>query len=100
MEKKITPGEWFSTRYTYDIGIYSEAEGGRDIALVRDGINLEANAQAIEAVPELIDALEAIRARIDGVWDHPALLKFGALSTACNKDIDRIIEDALQKAIG
>lgn len=35
--------------------------------------------------------LAAIRARIQGVWDHPALTHYGPLSTKATDDILRII---------
>lgn len=40
-----------------------------------------------------IDALAAIRARINGEWDHPELVKIGALGDT-NADILRIIDVA------
>ena len=33
---------------------------------------------------------QAIRARINGVWDDPALLKFGTLSTDTASDIQKL----------
>lgn len=36
--------------------------------------------------------LAAIRARIMGVWDHPALLRYGPLSTDTNTDVIRILD--------
>lgn len=38
------------------------------------------------------EALSAIKARIDGEWDNPALVKFGPLSTSVNDDILSIME--------
>jgi hypothetical protein len=40
------------------------------------------------------EALEAIRARIDGEWDNPALKKFGELSSVATEDIREIIAGA------
>ncbi|QNK01698.1 hypothetical protein [Dyella telluris] len=45
------------------------------------------------------EKLQAIRARIQGVWDDPALLKVGELSTDPNEDIRRIL-DAPEPTIG
>ena len=61
-----------------------------------------ANAQAILAVPELIETLEAIIARIDGEWDNPALIKFGPLSISSgqNNDVKLIASNALDKIKG
>jgi hypothetical protein len=53
---------------------------------------------ALRLVPDLVEALEAIQARRDGEWDHPALLRFGALSTSTEADINRILTAALKKA--
>ena len=35
-------------------------------------------------------ASNAVRARISGEWDHPDLMRIGALSTDTDKDIERI----------
>lgn len=48
---------------------------------------------------ELLKALEAIRARIDGVFDHPSLANFGPLGHIKN-DIRIIAEQAITKAEG
>jgi len=39
--------------------------------------------------------LEAIRARIQGVWNDPNLVKFLPLSISIDKDVLRIIEQTL-----
>jgi len=59
MEKKITPGEWYSQSYSpCDSGVYGQ--DGKDIALVRENSpHFKANIQAIEAVPNLIEACKA-----------------------------------------
>ena len=44
---------------------------------------------------EPIEAVEVIRARIDGEWDHPELLKIGYLSVDVDYDIKRIINGTL-----
>lgn len=48
------------------------------------------------AAPDLLEALQAIRARLIGEFDHPALVKFGALTTT-DGDIGSIVEAALAK---
>jgi hypothetical protein len=40
------------------------------------------------------EALQAIIARIQGVWDHPALVAAGPLSSNATEDILRIAEEA------
>lgn len=47
-------------------------------------------------VPELLNALNAIQARIEGVWDHPALIEYGELHTDPTQDILRIVEKVSQ----
>jgi len=44
----------------------------------------------------LLGALKAIRARINGEWDDPQLLRFGALSVNTDTDVLRIIEEVLR----
>jgi hypothetical protein len=39
------------------------------------------------------EALEAIRARLNGEYDHPALMKLGPLSTSILEDCYRILEN-------
>jgi hypothetical protein len=38
------------------------------------------------------EALEAIKARIDGEWDNPYLMKLGPLHTRAEDDIARCID--------
>ena len=40
-------------------------------------------------------ALRAVQARIDGEWDHPALVALGPLSTDTDLDVRYIIQSAL-----
>ena len=47
----------------------------------------------------LLAALEAVRARINGEWDHPALVAFGALGN-CEADLLAIIAPAIAEAKG
>ena len=48
---------------------------------------------------EMLDALKAIRARIVGDFDNPALMKYGALGDT-NLDISAIADEAIAKAEG
>ena len=57
-----------------------------------------ANARLIAAAPELLDALQAIAARINGVWDDPALMAFGPLSLDSDEDILKLANTAIAKA--
>lgn len=48
-----------------------------------------------EERPKMIRALKAIKARIDGEWDNPNLMYYGALNVNTETDILRIAEDAI-----
>jgi len=54
--------------------------------------------RAVNAHDALVAALEAIRARISGEWDHPALVAIGALETDQGTDVMRIVRAALEIA--
>ena len=43
-------------------------------------------------IKKLENTLQAIKARVSGEWDNKELVKFGALSTDTNSDINKIIE--------
>lgn len=73
---------------------------------------IQANAELIAAAPEILaerdqlrevnagltEALQAIEARIKGVWDHPALVKIGPLSSNGTEDVAWISRAALERA--
>lgn len=69
-------------------------------AWMTDGEEECANAHLIAAAPELLSALEAIEARINGVYDCPALVAFGPLHHDTQWDCLRIAEEAIAKAKG
>ena len=46
-----------------------------------------------------VRALEAIRARIAGEWDNPALVAFGPLSTDTLADVDAIAKEGICRMI-
>jgi hypothetical protein len=46
---------------------------------------------------ELVEALEAMIARVEGEWDHPALVKYGPLRTMPEVDMAIIARAALEK---
>lgn len=60
------------------------------------GVNLEV--VDLELAKEMLEALEAIQARIKGEFDHPGLLKLGALSTNHDEDILAIVQSAINLA--
>lgn len=45
---------------------------------------------------DLLKALQAVLARINGEWDHPALVAFGPLRTDPMEDIRYIVEEVLK----
>lgn len=53
------------------------------------------NANKAELADELAAALQAIRARVNGVWDDPALTAWGALSPNSVQDVLEISKAAL-----
>ena len=61
---------------------------------------VDANARLIAAAPEQNEALQAIVARINGDFDHLALLKYGPLSPNTESDCLFIAQAAIAKARG
>ena len=108
METKHTPGVWEIEKRNLDLEIDIKSSNGKRICQVKafqgasfnDPTIEEAkiNAKLIAAAPELLEALEAINARINGDFDNPALIKFGTLSTNTNQDIYLITNNAIKKA--
>ena len=102
-----TPGPWRVDADGYEITakgwtivetslpVYEEP---RNRAELRD--EQIANARLIAAAPEMLAALQAITARVNGVWDDPALLSFGDLSENTIKDTMRIARTAIAKVTG
>jgi hypothetical protein len=109
-ETKHTPGPWRvdetwpeetnTIRVKRNV-LCVKAEPQRTIALCGHGSQDEAvaNARLIAAAPELISALKAIQARINGVFDDPDLIQCGPLQGPAT-DIDRIARAAIAKAEG
>lgn len=61
---------------------------------------LNATTTLLAAAPDLLEALEAIQARIKGEYDNPALRKVGPLSSSVDEDIEWIASQAINKAKG
>lgn len=75
-------------------------DGAPILATCEKGVQQDAEfaALAYNTMPALlgaVDTLEAIRARINGEFDHPALVKFGPLSCSSTDDILSLIKNAL-----
>lgn len=65
-----------------------------------EGLAAETCEDAADIITELLSALEAINARINGVYDCPALVAFGPLHHDTQWDCLRIAEEAIAKAKG
>ena len=111
METKHTPGPWKlntdgdtgmndsgcildSIGHVIVTEIYGTFKNGRTTG------EAEANARLIAAATDLLAALRAIVARINGVWDDPDLLAFGELLPDTEADIEAIASQAIAKARG
>ena len=117
-ELKHTPGPWTPDggRKNGQVVFVEEPDGGKrcfvgrftesgmwkTVAKVNGQLKSEsvANARLIAAAPDLLEALNAIFARINGEWDNPALVSFGELSINSDFDILRIANHAIRKAEG
>lgn len=116
---KHTPGPWFKNGYYYQRD--AAAPTGRRVMLcggdstLCEGFTINAantevchirshnradDARLIAAAPDLLAALEAIAARVDGVFDDPALMAFGPLSIDTGADCSAIARAAIAKAKG
>lgn len=100
-----TPGPWYCADLMHDgrsVVVIQSASINEDNYVgevdVEDAQG-EANARLIAAAPDLLDALEAIRARLDGEYDHPALVKYGALAGTMD-DVRQLVRDAIDKVRG
>ena len=109
METKHTPGPWHIARETFgeDKRIVGDCNvvrmsGPCDAVVVSLGADMaeqNANARLIASAPDVLAALEAIRARTHGEYDHPALVAYGPLSDVVT-DCAIIAHAAIQKARG
>ena len=103
MATEHTAGPWHVTEH----GVREQefeirtADDERHVAAIYGPTDKEdvANARLIAAAPELLAALDAIRARLAGEFDHPALSAVGPLATE-RGDVDYIASTAIAKARG
>jgi hypothetical protein len=67
-----------------------------------DQDEMNANAQliitAVNSYDDMLEALKAIKARLNGEFDHPSLVAYGPLSDSETDDILGYAEEAIQKA--
>lgn len=104
MTTKHTPGPWLATGWENTVVNIPDTHHGGHLTICvypasgrAPRSEAVANARLIAAAPDLLEALEAIRARIDGEWDSPALVKFGGLRNT-NEDIHALAMEAIAKA--
>lgn len=63
-------------------------------------IDNEADARLFAAAPAMYEALQAIEARLQGVFDSPALMRQGMLTHDKSADVIRFVRAALAQAEG
>ena len=103
---KFTPGPWKidGPMIVPESAVKSEMgyQSGEYIAQHFNtlGKTQKANARLIAAAPDLLAALRAIVARINGVWDDLDLMSFGELLPDTEADIEIIASQAIAKAKG
>ena len=68
-----------------------------DVSLSEEDL---ANALLIAAAPEMLKCLQAIVARIQGVYDDPALIEWGGLHHDSDQDILKHAKKLITKATG
>jgi hypothetical protein len=94
---KHSPEPWWCqpTAGDHDFEIYNNQ---RTIALVR-GTNEEAKANAIlmHNAARMFKCLQAIRARVKGDFDHPALIEWDSLNPDSEDDISRYVNRLLNE---
>lgn len=99
-----TPGWWrIGDAGAVVFGPKTGAPSPETVAAVRKKTNAEFIAISHNMMPALLGAvetLEAIRARLKGEFDHPALVKFGPLSVTRDDDILAMVDNALKEAGG
>ena len=82
---------WYEANMSGDQGLVIEDATGRSVAVTYD----KEDAALVAAAPELLNALLAVKARVYGEFDHPALMAHGPLGDRVD-DIALIVEAALR----
>ncbi len=100
-----TPGPWYVYQLAFDEKTYGDKEGWFIVVDNNDNeiagpFESEEVARLIAAAPELLETLKAIVARIDGEFDHSALIAKGPLTDDSDADIKEWIEAAIARAEG
>jgi len=100
MSVSHTPKPWskvFLNGHWHIVGVYGRIEIAK-VSAYKNRERSKVNSDLIVAAPDLLDALEAIQARINGEFDHPALVAYGPLHET--QDIIRICAKVLAKVKG
>lgn len=104
MNTKHTPGPWIATGWENTVVNIPDIYFGGHLTICvypasgqAPRSEAVANARLIAAAPDLLEALEAIRARIAGEFDNPALVKFGGLRDI-NEDVNTLAATTIAKA--
>ena len=102
---QFTPGPWYPHLAKADHCLSSSvwgAEPGNQVAVIggKSLQTMNANATLIAAAPAMYEALQAIEARLQGVFDSPALMKQGMLTHDKSTDVIRFVQTALAQAEG
>ena len=99
-----TPGNWTVQHNNNDDTTYIVANdprlGADMVAEIYRVSAYEGNAALIAAAPAMYEALQAIEARLQGVFDNPALMKQGMLTHDKSEDVIRFVQTALAQAEG
>ncbi len=94
MKENYTKGPWrWEHDAAKDVFLIKGAGVGCNVGEVFD----EDDADLIVTAPKLRETIQAIKARINGEWDNPALVKMGPLMSDAKEDIMRFVEAALAR---
>ena len=103
---QFTPGPWSLCNWmvgnntpTGEVTICGP-EGDEHICTMDGNEDNQANGNLIAAAPAMYEALQAIEARLQGVFDSPALMKQGMLTHDKSTDVIRFVQTALAQAEG
>ena len=79
-------------------GLWEIHDDAGFICKLESAFRFQLTAQLFRSAPELLSALNAIVARIQGEWDQPDLIAYGPLHTSSEHDCERIARAAIAKA--
>lgn len=100
MQTQATKRLWYEGKTGSHQGLIIEEETGRNIAVTYDKADTAFIVRAVNNFDAMREALEAIVARIEGDFDHAALVKQGVLTLDSKADIKGFAKAALALAKG